>query len=370
MANQTEHALFAQLGLRLPIIQAPMAGVSTPQLAAAVSNAGGLGSLGIAAMKVEDAAKSIETTSRFTTQPFQVNVFCHKSPSVSKQQHDAWLTYLAPYFSEAGGEVPLELELPYQTFDETPGMTEMLLDLRPAVISFHFGLPAEAAVRTFRGAGIRLLATATCVREAEAIALAGMDAIVAQGYEAGGHRGTFDDSVRDEKFSTAVLVRTLSLRFPLPIIAAGGIMDGTGIAAALCGGAACAQLGTAFVACPESGADAAYRAALLNGAATGTTMTRAISGRFARGLANRFSMLGEDPACPVVPEYPLTYSAGKALAAAAKRSGLDGFDAHWAGQGVAEIRVLPAAELMALLASETEEAKMRFTSNTYSYVGQ
>lgn len=232
----------------------------------------------------------------------------------------------------------------------------MLLDTKPAVVSFHFGLPSGEKIRALRSARIRLMATATSVQEANQIAVAGLDAIVAQGYEAGGHRGTFDDTARDEQLPLGVLIRLLAQQQEFPVIAAGGIMDGAGIAATLKQGAQAAQLGTAFVSCPESAAGAAYRNALREGGSTGTTMTRAISGRPARGLVNRFTRLGEDPACPPIPDYPLAYSAGKSLHAAAMRNGSAEYAAHWAGQGVAMTRWMAASALVKTLAEEMKEA--------------
>lgn len=345
-----------QLGAKLPIVQAPMAGVSTPELAAAVTNGGGLGSLGIAAMTVARASEEITKARTLTSGPLNVNLFCHPAPVVDLQRHAAWLAYLAPHFVEAGSVPPEELELLYPSFEENDEMHAMLLDIKPAVVSFHFGLPSERKIRALRSAGIRLMATATNVQEAYQIAADGLDAIVAQGYEAGGHRGTFDDAARDEQLPTSVLVRLLARQQTLPIIAAGGIMDGVGIAASLKQGAQAAQLGTAFVSCPESAASAAYRNALREGASTGTTMTRAISGRAARGLVNQFTKLGGDPECPAVPEYPLAYFVGKALHAAATRQGIAAYAAHWAGQGVAMTRWMDAPSLVSALAEEINDA--------------
>jgi nitronate monooxygenase len=217
-------------------------------------------------------------------------------------------------------------------------------------------LPARERIEALHAAGIMLFATATNLEEGRAISTAGIDAIVAQGYEAGGHRGMFDVDAPDEQLGTIVLTRLLVRNLDVPVIAAGGIMDGAGIAAVITLGAVAAQLGTAFVACPESSADAGYRAALLGSAAEHTVMTRAISGRPARSLANRFTKIGADVRPDAVPDYPIAYDAGKGLHLAAKLKGEFGYGAQWAGEGAPLARALPTAELMAQLRSEMQQA--------------
>jgi nitronate monooxygenase len=207
-----------------------------------------------------------------------------------------------------------------------------------------------------REAGIIILATATNPQEARLAVHAGVHAVVAQGFEAGGHRGLFDPDGEDGQLGTMALVRILSNTLILPVIAAGGIMDGAGIAAALRLGAAAAQLGTAFVAADESAADAGYRATLLSEAAHHTVMTRAISGRLARCLANRFTALGEGIPSSEIPSYPIAYDAGKALNAAAKAAGEFGYGAQWAGQGAPLARPMAAGKLLATLAAELMQA--------------
>jgi nitronate monooxygenase len=228
--------------------------------------------------------------------------------------------------------------------------------LAPPVVSFHFGLPAANRVRALKGAGCCLLATATSVAEADAARRAGIDAVVAQGVEAGGHRGVFDPAAPDMGLGTAVLTKALVVRSGLPVIAAGGIMDGRGITEALALGAEAAQLGTAFVLCPESSADADYRHALAGPAAANTVMTRAISGRPARCLANRFTAWAQANDMADCPDYPIAYDAGKALHAAARARGEGGFGAQWAGQGAPLARALPAAALVRALVAEMAAA--------------
>lgn len=341
-----------RLQLACPIIQAPMAGVSTPELAAAVSNAGGLGSLGVGATDAAGARALVDATRRLTRRPFNVNLFVHAPAVGDPDRERAWLAAMSAEFARHGAEPPTSLRTIYRSFLDDDDMLTTLVELAPPVVSFHFGIPTAERIIALKSAGCLLLSTATSLAEAEAARKAGMDAVVAQGFEAGGHRGMFDPMALDDCLATLALTRLLVVRSGLPVIAAGGIMDGQGIAAVLALGAVAAQLGTAFVACPESGADAAYRRALAAPGAAHTTMTRVISGRPARCLNNRFTTWGLDVAELPCPDYPIAYDAGKALNAAAKAAGENGFGAHWAGQGAPLIRVLPAAQLVRTLAAE------------------
>jgi nitronate monooxygenase len=348
--------LLERIGLEWPIFQAPMAGTSTPAMAAAVSNAGSLGAIGLAAEMPEGAGRMIRATQALTNRPFNVNVFCHR-PAISNAQVEAgWIARLKPEFTALGAEPPAALREIYQTFRGNAAMTALLLETRPAIVSFHFGLPEEDQLRALKQAGILLFGSATSLAEARQLADAGIDAVVAQGYEAGGHRGLFDYAAHDDRLGTFALTRLLVRHFDLPVIAAGGIMDGAGIAAALALGATAAQLGTAFVGCPESSADQGYRAALASDAAHHTSMVRAISGRPARCLANRFTKLAESVPDAAIPDYPITYDLGKALNAAAKAKGETGFGAQWAGQGAPLSRPMPAAELVRVLVRELQAA--------------
>lgn len=328
-----------------------MAGVSTPALAAAVSNAGGLGSIAIGASTLAQARDAIEATRALTARPFQVNVFCHAPARRDAAVEAAWIRHMAPLFAEFGADPPAELREIYPSFVADEAMLRLLLDTCPAVVSFHFGLPPREWIVALREAGIATLATATHVDEALAIESAGVDGIVAQGIEAGGHRGLFDPERHDERLPMSVLVRLLRAKTQLPVIAAGGIMDGHGIRAALDLGAVAAQLGTAFVPCPESAASPAHRAALLERGGS-TRLTAVLSGRPARGVANRYVEHGEVAGSPSPPAYPVAYDLARQLAAIATRQGHPEFAAHWAGQGAPLARVLPAAELVHLLARE------------------
>jgi len=325
-------------------------------MAAAVANTGALGSIGIGAADAETARGMIRAVRAKTDRPFNVNVFCNQPAAPDAVREAAWLARLAPEFARFGAEPPSRLTEIYSTFLTDDAKLTVLLAERPAVVSFHFGLPDRDRIEALRAAGIVLLATATNLDEGRTLVAAGIDAVVAQGHEAGGHRGVFDPAARDEQLGTVALVRLLVRNLDVPVIAAGGIMDGAGVVAALALGAEAAQLGTAFVACPESSADAGYRAALLGPGAASTVMTTAISGRPARCLANRFTAIGAGADRAAVPDYPIAYDAGKSLHAAAKARGEFGYGAQWAGQGAPFARALPAAELVARLRAEMEQA--------------
>lgn len=340
--------------IAVPIIQAPMAGVSTPELAAAVSNAGALGSISIGASSAAQAQRMIEETQALTARPYNVNVFCHQPARRDPVTESAWLAHIAPLFRNLGLEAPTSLNEIYKSFLEGEEIFQLLLAMRPPVISFHFGLPAEDRLTTLRQAGIKMLATATNLPEAKRIEKAGLDAIVAQGIEAGGHRGLFDPERHDTEYSTSVLVRLLVDQVSIPVIAAGGMMDGHGINAALELGASGVQLGTAFILCPESAASAAYRKALKSEKAYSTKMTSAISGRPARGLSNRLTEYVGEIGNPRPAAYPLAYEAAKALNAAATAQGKDDFAVHWAGQGAPLAREIPAGALIEALVREMQ----------------
>ena len=349
------HPLLERLGLKVPIIQAPMAGTSTVALAAAVSNTGALGSIAIGHIGLEAAASDIALLRAATNRAFNVNLFCHQPARRDAAVEEAWLRQLAPVFAAFDSTPPTALQEIYPSFIDDDARLTLLLEARVPVVSFHFGLPSADSIAALRKSGAVLLATATNLDEALAAAKAGIDAVVAQGYEAGGHRGVFDPYAPDAQLSTSVLVRQLSRALSIPVIAAGGIMDGCGVAGALALGAAAAQMGTAFIACPEAGPDPAHRDALLAPARSRTVMTRAISGRPARSLINAFTGLGER--LPVPPAYPVAYDAGKALNAVARARGEFGYGAWWAGQGAPLVRAMPAAELIETLSAELSTAR-------------
>lgn len=346
------NSLLKLLDISFPIIQAPMAGVSTPAMAAAVSNAGGLGSIAVGAVDANTAHKTIRSAQSLTERPINVNVFCHQPAATDKDKEARWISRLAPFISKYNGEVPEHLNEIYKSFLVDDHMLEVLLECKPRIISFHFGLPSKEKIMRLKNAGVVLLASATNLEEAEQVQNSGVDVVVAQGFEAGGHRGVFDPARHDPCLSTSALVQLLSRKIRIPIVAAGGIMDGASIAAALCLGAQTVQLGTAFIGCPESAADEHFRKALQSDAAYNTVMTKVISGRPARCLANLFTTLGQEIDQSIIPDYPIAYDAGKLLNAAAKATGEGGYGAQWAGQGAPLVRNLPAGELVKQLHRE------------------
>lgn len=345
--------------LRHPIIQAPMAGTSTPELAAAVSNAGALGSIAIGAVDAEEALRQIRATRALTDRPFNVNVFCHATAAPDPDGDQSWIDSLRPLFDRFDAGPPAQLRDIYASFLTDEAKLQVLLEERPAAVSFHFGLPTPRQIAALKTAGIVLLATATSPAEGQAVQAAGIDMVVAQGWEAGGHRGVFDPA-DDLRLATLPLTRMLARQLTIPVIAAGGIMDGQGVAAAMMLGAAGAQLGTAFVPCPESAADEAYRQAMAGPNAHRTQVSAVLSGRPARGLENDF-MRSADP--DRIAAYPRAYDIGKALNAAAKAAGDDGYAAQWAGQGAPLSRIMPADQLVRTLADEIDRAANIFRSD-------
>lgn len=341
------------LGIQYPIVQAPMAGTATVALAAAVSNAGGLGGLGLGNSSVADAQQQIQALKRATAKPFNVNFFCHQILPENTAKNQEWLDLLAPYFSEFSVAPPTNISADYPSFIDNSAMLEMLLIERPAVVSFHFGLPSQCVIDALQAAGIILLGCATTVAEAKLIEAAGLDGIIAQGIEAGGHRGVFEPE-HDRELGLFGLLQLLVGECSLPIIAAGGIMHGQAIAQVLQVGASAAQLGTAFILCPESTASGAYRSELKSTKAYHTGITSVISGRPARGLINRMQQ-ELAPHHADLPVYPTAYSASKALHHAASLQGCYDFAPFWAGQGAPLAREMPAGDLMAILIAEWQQ---------------
>jgi nitronate monooxygenase len=335
-------------GARYPLIQAPMAGgPTTPELVAAVANAGGLGSLGAAYLTPAQIAAAVARIRELTDQPFGVNLFTIDSAPLDRAP-GPMLALLGAYHRELALPPPALPERPAERFDE---QAAAILEARVPMFSFTFGIPAPEWLSAFRAAGVRLVGTATTVEEARLVEAAGADAVVAQGAEAGGHRGTFAARFEDAMVPALALVEATAAAVRCPVIAAGGIMDGGGIRAALARGAAAVQLGTAFLACPESGAPPAHKAVVLAAADDTTVVTRVFSGRPARGFRNRFAAEVEEHAEAVLP-YPWQNAATRPLRAAAARAGRAEFLSLWAGQRAGLARALPAGELVAVLAAE------------------
>ena len=347
------YRIAGKLTLDLPVFQAPMAGTATPELAAAVSEAGGLGGLGLAGYTVEEAATLIDETVARTSHAFNVNFFCHQQRICTSALGHGWIKSAEPLFRQLGAQPPETLHESFGSFIGDSEMLAMLLEKRPRVISFHFGLPDRQQLSALRETGALLLASATSLAEAKHFEKAGLDAVIAQGWGAGGHRGIFDPDGPDEQLDTETLTRLLVKNVKLPVIAAGGIMDGADVKDALSWGAAAAQMGTAFISCPESAADDLYRASL--NAQSTTIMTRAVSGRPARALVNNaIRFLSEIPESEV-PPFPYPYELSDALNAAAKKAGDRRYYCQLAGSGAAKSRHVSAAAVMAEIATALEQ---------------
>jgi nitronate monooxygenase len=336
------------LDTRYPIIQAPMAGGTTPPaLVAAVSAAGGLGSIGAAYRTPAQIATDVARVREATDRPFAVNLFTVDDAPLDRDPAPM-LALLRPYHEELKLPPPALPARPAERFDE---QADAILAARVPVFSFTFGIPAARWLAAFRSAGIKTVGTATTVREAVLLEEAGVDAIVAQGEEAGGHRGTFAGPFELSMVPTFDLLRQCVDAVRAPVIASGGIMDGAGIRSALDAGAAAVQMGTAFVPCPESGAPAAFKRAILEARADETAVTRAFSGRPARGIRNRLMTAIEGADESILP-YPWQNAATRQLRSAAGRAGIADYLSLWAGRNVARAREMPAGRLVEELARE------------------
>ena len=343
----------ANLGLRYPLIQAPMAGVQLSRLAIAVCEAGGLGSLPCAMLAPEAMRKELEAIRAGTSAPCNVNFFCHVPPAPSAEREARWRQVLAPFYGEFGidaasipagpGRLPFSAEA-----------AEVLEAFRPAVVSFHFGLPSPELLARVRRWGAKVLSSATTVDEARWLEARGVDAIIAQGVEAGGHRGIFLTDDLATQRPTFELVREVVKAVKVPVIAAGGIADEAGVARAMSLGAAAVQIGTAYLLCPEASTSAVHRAALKR-ASRETALTNLFTGRPARGILNRV-MREAGPLSPVAPPFPLATSAIAPLRAKAEAAGSGDFSPLWSGDYPGTYAELPAAELTRRLGEKAAAA--------------
>ena len=345
-------SILQQLGIKHPILLAPMAGVSTPELAAEVSNSGGLGSLGLGANNVSSAREQIIKTQALTDAPFQVNFFCHQPQILNEQEAQHWIEYLTPEFQRFHAQPPQTLQCIYPSFLDHDDFLNLVLETQPKAVSFHFGIPHPHQIQALKQAGIITLVSATNLAEAKAIEAAGIDIIIAQGIEAGGHRGIFNADL-DGAVKTADLVQLMTQHCDTPVIAAGVIMNGRQAKKIISLGAQAVQLGTAFVQCKTSNANAAYRQALLNQPLT--QITSSISGRPARGIINHWHTQVDHPQRPTVAAYPYAYDLAKQLHAIATQAGDSGYGAFWAGSNVAQIREMEARDLINQLILEMSE---------------
>jgi nitronate monooxygenase len=344
-------------GIEHPLVLAPMAGLGTVGLAASVCEAGGLGSIGCATMQPQLVAKTIQELRGLTSKPINVNFFCHAQATADSDREQAWRDRLLPYYRELG----IGCESPRSRLDIPPfadAVCMVVEDAKPEVVSFHFGLPAPALLARVKAAGCGVMSSATTVEEAIWLEARGVDAIIAQGYEAGGHRGTFlAAELRSAIVSqpgTLPLVPQIVDAVRVPVVAAGGIADGRGIAAAFALGAAGAQLGTAYLLCPEAATPPLYREALRHAREDATLMTNVFSGRPARILANRLA-LGLGPILDAPLDFPLPMAELQLLRAKAEQHGNIDFTPFWSGQTAALAREMPAKALTAKLATEAFE---------------
>lgn len=335
-----------------PIVQAPMGGESTPAMAVAVSNAGGLGGVGCSLMSLEELRTTADTLRSSTNRSFNLNFFAHPAPQEDEAVNARTRALVTPFYEELGLEdVPREGRSPCDTFTEDK--LKVLLDIRPKVISFHFGLPPLHMVKALQDVGSLVLCSATTVAEARMLNDAGIDAIIAQGWEAGGHRGTFDTTFEDFGVGTVALVPQVVDAVDVPVIAAGGIADGRGIAAAFALGASGVQMGTAFLSCPEANISDTYREELRKARDDDTRLTRAFSGRPARAKNNRYVETMAENRTPL-PDFPTMYGFSDPLMQASAKIGNRDFQFVLYGQAAALNRALPAADLMARLIDEAQ----------------
>lgn len=337
------------IGVELPLIQAPMAGVQGSALAIAVSEAGGLGSLPCAMLGPDALRSELAAVQAGTRRPFNVNFFCHTPPQPDPERERRWRAALVPYYREFGIDPEAIAPGPARA-QFSVEVAELVEEFRPPVVSFHFGLPAPDLLARVKGWGSKVLSSATTVEEARWLEAHGVDAIIAQGAEAGGHRGMFLTDDVTTQVGTLSLVPQIIQAVQVPVIAAGGIADARGVAAALALGAVAAQVGTAYLLCPEANTSPVHRAALASEAARHTALTNLFSGRLARGIVNRIIReLG--PLSDLPPEFPLAGTALAPLRQAAEARGSGEFSQLWSGQNASGCRDVPAGDLTRELAA-------------------
>lgn len=342
-------------GIELPIIQAPMAGPVFADLVINVAEAGGLGSLPTATMNPDQARAQLQIIRQQTAKPINVNFFCHRAPQMDPAREDKWRARLKPYYTEFGidpaAPIPSSNRAP---FDDA--LCNLVEEFKPEIVSFHFGLPEKPLLERVRATGARIISSATSADEAVWLEAHGCDAIIAQGAEAGGHRGIFlsDDPLRDcgTQAGTMALVPQVVDAVKVPVIAAGGIGDARGILAAFALGAAAVQIGTAYLFCPEARVTPMHREALRAAKDNGTALTNVFTGRPARGILNRV-MRELGPLTPEAPAFPLAGGALAPVKAQAEAQGSGDFGSLWSGQAARLGREMPAGELTRVLAAET-----------------
>jgi nitronate monooxygenase len=338
------------LAIELPIIQAPMAGAQASAMAIAVSTAGGLGSLPCAMLAPDAMRTELDMLRARTNRPFNVNFFCHTPPPPDPEREAAWRRKLAPYYKELGID-PDSIPAGPERLPFSAEAADALEPFKPAVVSFHFGLPPGDLLARVKRWGSKILCSATTVDEARWLEAQGVDAIIAQGLEAGGHRGIFLADDLTTQVGTFALLPQIVRAVKRPVIAAGGIANATSVAAAMALGAAGVQVGTAYLLCPEATVTAVHRVALKSEAARHTALTNLFTGRPARGIMNRV-MRELGPINGAVPRFPLATSAIAPLRAKAESAGSGDFSPLWSGQNATGCKEIPAAQLTRELAAE------------------
>jgi len=349
--------LIELFNIEIPIVQAPVAGAMDWELAAAAAEAGALGSLPCAMLNADQVREQMAKIRAHTRKPINLNFFCHTPPVLSNEREARWRERLAPYYRELGIDPAAPIPSSNRTaFDAA--MCDVVEETKPEVVSFHFGLPEPPLLERVKAAGFLVMSSATTAAEARWLEARGVDAVIAQGNEAGGHRGLFltDDVAGDiaMQAGTFALVPQVVDAVKVPVIAAGGITDARGIAAAFALGAAGAQIGTAYLWCPEAKISGPHRAALKTARDDGTALTNLMTGRPARGIVNRV-MREVGPMSDVAPDFPLAAGALAPLRAKAEAQGSGDFSPLWAGQAASLGRALPAGELTKTLAAEALE---------------
>jgi len=349
-----DHRLLDLFGIEQPIVLAPMAGPGLSPLAIAVAKAGGLGSLPCALLTADLARSEIAAFRAATNAPLNLNFFAHTSPQYDEAREMAWRERLKPFYAELGVDpaapIPQSNRAP---FDDN--FCALVEETKPQIVSFHFGLPEKRLLDRVRAAGAKVIAAATTVREAIWLTERGCDAIIAQGAEAGGHRGIFLNDRADQQVGTMALVPQVVDAVQVPVIAAGGIGDGRGIAAAFMLGASAAQIGTAYLFTPEAKMPSQHREALRNAWDDDTVLTRVFTGRPARGIVNRI-MREIGPMSDLPPEFPLAGGALAPLRAKSEPTGSGDFMSLWSGQAMRLGREIPAEELTRKMADEAKAA--------------
>ena len=337
-------------GIELPVIQAPMAGSQGTALAIAVSEAGGLGSFPCAMLGPDQIRDGLRAIAAATSRPYNVNFFVHRPPQPDAAREAAWRGLLAPYYTEFGLDPSAIASGPARTpFNDDAA--DVLDEFKPQVVSFHFGLPSDKLLARIKEWGAKVLSSATTVDEALWLEARGVDAVIAQGLEAGGHRGIFLSDDLSTQVGTFALVQQIAKAVRVPVIAAGGISDAKGVKAAMQLGAVGVQVGTAYLLCPEATTSAVHRAALKSDAAALTALTNVFTGRPARGIVNRL-MRERGPMNAQAPAFPLAAAAILPLRQKAESQGRNDFSSLWAGQSARLCRDIPAADLTCELAAQ------------------